>query len=581
MPAGERDRELEDVGQQMFAHMGLTCLHRLNKTARRRDVDPSGTHHAGENLELDYLIPIGATCLVGEITARASAGGPKAKYGRFREQFDVVRRGMTEDYRRTCTALGVPEEHHRHFRNITEWRAFYILTDQNRFEVTLPAYPNVVVYYKPEWQRLREYATAIGHSAQYPFLDAFALPATRGRQPLAISHEAHHLNRVEDRQIAAGVGRADVYSFDADPYTLLPLARVFRRDDLTPETERATRYQRALLADKLRRIRRILAAQPDFMFPNGILVVLSNACRYRDGTLEIADQYGAVTVLDGQHRLFSYAHDTVKNVQSAARIPVTAIRFIEATEDEVRRYSAITFVEINANQTRIPSAHIDAVNYAVLGRTTPDALAAAVLLRANERAGKPFHGLFRTELDRDGVIQPRTVIKSLSGIFNLEALRRLTTSTRARDESRRRGYEQLFESPLPELAAHATFVEKGLACVEHYFSLVKSVFKHDWPQRDGENRSALAFAKIIAAFVALLNTFISEGRTWAQVKVELEAIRTNVLRLRRRRDYDDVLFETGKRQLPDAGVSANDDFRFLDANRRRPTSVEAARRRAP
>jgi len=63
--------------------------------------------------------------------------------------------------------VGVPEEHQRPFSHITDWRAFYILTDKTAFS-DLPTYENVVVYYRSEWQRLREYATAIGPAAQFP-----------------------------------------------------------------------------------------------------------------------------------------------------------------------------------------------------------------------------------------------------------------------------------------------------------------------------------------------------------------------------------------------------------------------------
>lgn len=88
----------------------------------------------------------------------------------------------------------------------------------------------------------------------------------------------------------------------------------------------------------------------------------------------------------------------------------------------------------------------------------------------------------------------------------------------------------------------------------------------------------MSFAKVIAAFVTLLNQFISEGLTWSEIPVQLESIRSNVLRLRRLTAYTGTLFVTGTRQLPDAEVSAIDDYRFLDANRRKPTSLEKIRR---
>lgn len=483
---GSTGRDLEDYGQTIFSRMGLRCFHRLNKSAKRSEVDPSGTHHRGENLEIDYLMPIGNVCFVGEITSRASKDAAEAKYGRFRSQFDIVSKGMTTDYRKACKAIGIPETDNRLFRNIKECRAFFIVPEHDRFSLDLKECPNVNVYYKPDWSRLIEYTSAIGTFAKFPFLDAYGLTLNPGKKPYVLRHKEHNLNRIKDRKIAADVGLADLFNFDADPYQLLPLARVFRRDDLAPVSERSARYQRALRPDKLARIREILKANPDFMFPNGILVVLSEDCEYDGEALQIADRFGAITVLDGQHRLFSYADAAIESLHTNGCIPVTAIKFIDATPEEIWRYSAITFVEINANQTRIPAEHIDAVNYSVLGRTTPDALAAAVLLKANERAGKPLFGLFRTAADREGVIQPRTVIKSLGRILNLEVLKRLSTSTRLNDEPRRRGFEGLLGQSLSDLIAPDKLVQNGLVCFERFFSLVKTTFKHDWPQRGAE-----------------------------------------------------------------------------------------------
>jgi len=51
-------------------------------------------------------------------------------------------------------------------------------------------------------------------------------------------------------------------------------------------------------------------------------------------------------------------------------------------------------------------------------------------------------------LNRAGVIQPRTVIKSLGGIFSLDTIRRSARQLASRRKSRR-GYEQLFECGFP------------------------------------------------------------------------------------------------------------------------------------
>lgn len=320
-------QELEDFGQEVFTRMGLTCIHALNQ-ARLRDLDPPGPYSADDHLEFDYLIPCGEICLIGEITGRSSPNSVRTKYSRFRRHYGVVRNLQLTG--QVWQLLGVPSEHLRDFRGVTELKCFFVTTRLERFDVNLPEVDNMARFYKPDWDLLVEYSHSIGIYAKHHFLYHFDVAEGRSHRPLMLCRSPHGLMRTTDRKIASGnVGLADVYTFEVSPYDLLPIARVFRRDELpnlapAPEPE----YQRPLMPDKLDSIRGNLLDSPDFMFPNSILVVLSSDCRYleEEEALMIPDNYGAVSVIDGQHRLFSYADEGVRaRIDDGSRIVVTAV----------------------------------------------------------------------------------------------------------------------------------------------------------------------------------------------------------------------------------------------------------------
>ncbi len=401
------------------------------------------------------------------------------------------------------------------------------------------------------------------------------MPQATPRESLTLQRIPHNLIRIPSKKIASGdIGPADVFTFEASPYELLPLARVYRRDEL-PSLSSESEYQRPLIPDKIASIRKKLLESQGFMFPNNILVVLSEDCRYENETLTIPKKYGAISVIDGQHRLFSYADEEIEQrLGGHSRILVTAIKFRDADEEAIRRYSARTFVEINTNQTRVPRTHLDAIAYEILGETDSRAIAAQIILRANERQGSSLYGLFDTNQTGLGMIRATTVLVALKPITNLNSIRGLRNVRKKDRRQKRQGYENLFEAPIDELCQAETLIERGVVCVEHYFNLVAEIFRLDWPERGKIKHSSLEYTKMIAGLVKLLGQFITDGLDWQAVRAELEHIRTNVMHLRGMKEYEAVLFDPAHEHIPDAQPSAIDDYRFLNSNRERPTSIQ-------
>lgn len=360
----------------------------------------------------------------------------------------------------------------------------------------------------------------------------------------------------------------NIFSFDISPYEIIPSSMVYRRDLLPTLSSGSTEmYQRPLISRKINAIRKNLLNTPNFIFPNSILVVLSEESTYTRNQLIIPRSADSISIIDGQHRLFSYANQDVEDqIGENSRIMVTAIQLPNGNREEIIRLSAQAFVEINQNQTRITSTHIDSIGYDILGNTDPRALSAKVLLTANmSNRSSALFCLFRTNQTAMGHIQPGTVITYMKPIFNLQSIERLT---RLRETTSRYssviGYFNLFNvDNLGELLEPDRLISRGVSCILRYFNIIRSEFRHDWPTRERENHlSSFYYSKFIAAWMSLLKEFIDEGQNWDGVLTEIQKIKNNILLLREISDYNNVLFLPSNELIPDANISVINDFRF-------------------
>jgi len=153
--------------------------------------------------------------------------------------------------------------------------------------------------------------------------------------------------------ITGQLGKYTFYYFVADPQKLLPLANVPRlrpHGKRSPsESERAKiLYQRMLIPRKLREIQRYLAPGNRF-FPNNLVVSFTKKPKVKplknfeplnlkSVLLSLPAEYGSITIIDGQHRLFGYS-----NLAGTPQlIPVLAFEKLDPNEQ------GRLFVDINS-----------------------------------------------------------------------------------------------------------------------------------------------------------------------------------------------------------------------------------------
>jgi DGQHR domain-containing protein len=147
---------------------------------------------------------------------------------------------------------------------------------------------------------------------------------------------------------ATRLGNYLVYNFFADPKKLLPFAYVARR-----RSQKEDFYQRMLDKSRIKKIQEFLDSGG--IFPTNVIISLKDGDKSFEkinaqfaplgtevGILTIKNSYNACWIVDGQHRLYSYA-------SSSSDTLIPCIAFDEISIEEERKF----FLEINKEQKPI------------------------------------------------------------------------------------------------------------------------------------------------------------------------------------------------------------------------------------
>ena len=110
-------------------------------------------------------------------------------------------------------------------------------------------------------------------------------------------------------------------------------------------------YQRILIPDKLKKIREFVNNDSKIAFPTNLTLVLNSECEVRNSKLHIPSKYASIDVIDGQHRLFSYASSS-EQIQDEALLIATAIKFNTSNTQQINRYAARPLLLLIANKQR-------------------------------------------------------------------------------------------------------------------------------------------------------------------------------------------------------------------------------------
>ena len=567
---GKKDTELEKIGEELFKRIGLNCICGLGQIKLN---DITSGYPEGEHIEFDYLIPESKLCLIGEITGRGNIRDIQKKFNKFIDQINKIkdRIGDSEIWGK----LGIQSQDIRLFREVTSIKGFFITTTKEKCDISLKNVDEIAIFYKSDLVRLHEYSENIGKWTKNYFLNHFC-PEYVPNNGITIYEES--LIRSPDVKISEMDTLADLYTFTKSPYDLLDITHVYRRDELPSLTSSTYNYQRPLNYEKLKEIRKKLLTNQDFIFPSNILVILSKECKYSlDGIgkkyLYIPNKYGNVSVIDGQHRLFSYANDNVQKImKDDCKIMITTVQFKTYDEELIGQLSAKVFVEINANQTKVEIEHLDKITYD-LGSDDPKVIATRIIVELNSR--NKFHQFFDISSGQtsQGIIESGMIIQTIKKITNITNIKKLENPRTDKTKAKKNGYEQLFNTTITELSTREELVKQGVILLERYFNEVFSVFRNDKPKSKTDPKTSFLLAKFWSGWINLLIIFLEEGLDWNSLRNELNKIKDHVMELCKVESYNTSLFKPDDR-IPNSSHSPTKVCKFLNKNRKEPTSIQ-------
>lgn len=531
MASENRGPQFERQVLKTLRAMGITCYghHGQIPLQGLYPGSPSGAH-----LEIDIVCLVGNICILVETTVQQDNNSEKIK--KFIQHCNLIA-DLFPNQRDLFTHFdGIPEGELANFRGISEWRYLYIGTGHELLNESFsperypgPGSTRLHIFNQENWEYVKTLQRAINKTAQYEFFASVGIkPEDIGDESLGSNTLVKPCLKLTNKTLFSGKVPADLFVVIFRPTELLRIARVLRYQGQPMATSSGTSvsqhggYQRILVPQKLNEIRKFVKEDPKVVFPTNLTLVLSKECRLEhvDGVdrLHIPSEYASIDVIDGQHRLFSYAlSDNDDQVSQEANLIATAIKFDTDNAEEINRYAAQTFITINGEQTKVKRDLIYLISYDVLDDRTPESIAAKILKECDSKPNGILAGIFElrafVKKNKLGqrLIPIVSIVKELARISKQEKLDAIRVA--------------LGNQVAANLEESEALIQAGRALLERYFSQVKREFQDDWGNED----SLLMCAKYLGAFIRLLETFLKEGLTVELMGEELRKIKQNLL----------------------------------------------------
>ena len=190
------------------------------------------------------------------------------------------------------------------------------------------------------------------------------------------------------------------YNFLIKPSDLMKI--VFVSHKASKDVEALETYQRMLQPSRLKKIASYI--DNGGQFPTNIVINIKNKKNLRFdkiekigdsafGTLYLPNTYSSAWVIDGQHRIYGYAHSQrfIESETDTATLPVLAYENLPSSEE------AQLFVDINCEQVRVSKNLLNEI-YATLKWDSEDfeernyALRSRVVMALDTKKTSPFYG---------------------------------------------------------------------------------------------------------------------------------------------------------------------------------------------
>lgn len=542
-----------------------------------QELHPQAT--PGEHLEIDIVCLVGNICILVETTTDQNRNSNKIR--RFIRHCDLIADSTLRKQELFRLFSGIPQEELVNFAGVSDWRYLYIGTSLELItnDITPANYPDtdrLHILNVENWEYFRVLARTINQAAQYEFLDSVGIkPSDIGDAALGGTSIEKPYLELTNKTLFSGQTDvlADLFIVTFTPEELLRIARVLRYQGQplaisagSSTNQRGGGYQRILIPDKLKKIHDFVNNDPRVAFPTNLTLVLSSGCERDNDLLRIPSKYASIDVIDGQHRLFSYALADEQTCEEANLI-ATAIKFKTDNEQEINRHAAGTFLTINSEQTKVKRDLLYLISYDVLGDKSPESIAAKILKECDSRDRLSNIFALSAFIKKNRFGQPPipiiSIVKELARIAKQEKLEAITLA---------------LDEQVNSIGEVEELIQRGVQLLEQYFYHIIGVFSDDWGKED----SLLMCANYIGAFMRLLSAFVDEKLTTDQIRQVLEQMKQNIFENYNegRSQEDTFVFNPnafrqtqngtdaeGVEDIPSKKDGISNIYKFLDKNR--------------
>lgn len=309
------------------------------------------------------------------------------------------------------------------------------------------------------------------------------------------------------------------YSFSLRPEQLLKIAYVSHRGK--GRSSDLTSYQRMMSRSRLNAIRKYVESD-DAIFPTNVVLNLDSVRSFQRtnqqgstetdtlGWLTLHPTYRSAWVIDGQHRLFSYAG---LERASSASLSIVAFEGLQASTQ------AQLFVDINGKQKSVLQSllqelyaqlHWDAQDPAVRLR----AVISMTIQRLDNMAESPFFGRILASEER----------RSTKRCINLNSFYRALDQPELFVTTVRKGRVPSY-GPLYSGEDNAETIQRTVAVLNHWFGRLRDLVNDWWELGSGEGGGLAMAGSVVSQIMVLRSVFTHlEATEGGLVKLETQQL---------------------------------------------------------
>lgn len=549
--------QLEMQAERLFKDIGLKFFPVGGQQIALRQFHPNAPSQ--DSLEFDGIILSGRTCVFVEVTTEKT--GHREKIRRFLQHAKWIQTSSLAMKKRFAIFNAIARDHLKYFEDVNSWRCLYIgtspeLREKNIRPCSFPeSAEELAILWDEDWSYLKVLERSIG---KFAIGELFA--ALRLHPGQAEAKSERILKRpfitLERKLFAHKMPKAELFVTSFTAHELLTMCRVLRYQRLPMAVESdsssnaSTGYQRLLCEEKLRSIREHIRIDPKISFPNPITLVSSD-CYTKDGSLHLPYRFASLDVIDGQHRLFAYAHDSIRDsIRNQANLLATILKF----DKDPMTCAAQVFVTINKNQAKVKRELIVLTSYDAMRSDDAEAISGKALCLVNEDKSFALFSKFRTRpmIRAEGTMPIVTVALELAKILEANFLQSLSVDKQAHFFEQTSSTEAKFKR-------REERVRVGKLIMTRVCGLLKKHFKSDVISPDSNLLSPIFIASFIRLSRLLL---IDEKKSWDEVECKFKSLAKKTLKI----SGQAIAFPRDVDGVPERKTGLKKIMEFLQAN---------------